>query len=163
MIGLLCFALAVLTSPFKSRVRLGFEVAQSSLAKYMVKRRAPPSQGWRTFLHNHAPDIAAMNLCCSHYRFRPALCLRHRAARPQRHRLDQRYSKWVARQITEAFPWDEAPRYLILMSARPGCIKAAIAVDLPHPILQDRDRARIRQAERTTSGRDPCRGIEGYG
>ena len=43
-------------------LKLGFEVAQSSVAKYMVKRRSPPSQGWRTFLHNHAPDIAAMGL-----------------------------------------------------------------------------------------------------
>ena len=41
-------------------LKLGFEVAQSSVAKYMVKRRGPPSQGWRTFLRNHAPDIAAM-------------------------------------------------------------------------------------------------------
>src|SRR5471032_2875207 len=39
---------------------LGFEVAQSSVAKYMVKRRVPPGQGWLTFLRNHAPDIAAM-------------------------------------------------------------------------------------------------------
>src|SRR6202162_4048861 len=43
-------------------LKLGFEVAQSSVAKYMVKRRGPPSQGWRTFLHNHAPDIGAMDL-----------------------------------------------------------------------------------------------------
>jgi hypothetical protein len=43
-------------------LKLGFEVAQSSVAKYMVKRCGPPSQGWRTFLHNHAPDIAAMDL-----------------------------------------------------------------------------------------------------
>jgi hypothetical protein len=43
-------------------LKLGFEIAQSSVAKYMVKRRAPPSQGWRTFLRNHAPDIAAMDL-----------------------------------------------------------------------------------------------------
>src|ERR1700750_2884436 len=43
-------------------LKLGFEVAQSSVAKYMVKRRRPPSQGWRTFLHNRAPDIAAMDL-----------------------------------------------------------------------------------------------------
>src|SRR3979409_74557 len=43
-------------------LKLGIEVAQSSVAKYMVKRRGPPSQGWRTFLHNHAPDIAAMDL-----------------------------------------------------------------------------------------------------
>ncbi len=41
-------------------LKLGFEVAQSSVAKYMVKRRGPPSQGWRTFLRNHAPDIAAI-------------------------------------------------------------------------------------------------------
>jgi hypothetical protein len=43
-------------------LKLGFNVAQSSVAKYMVKRRGPPSQGWKTFLRNHAPDIAAMDL-----------------------------------------------------------------------------------------------------
>src|SRR5258706_12721275 len=43
-------------------LKLGFDVAQSSVAKYMVKRCGPPSQGWRTFLRNHAPDIAAMDL-----------------------------------------------------------------------------------------------------
>ena len=43
-------------------LKLGFSVAQSTVAKYMVKRRGPPSQGWRTFLQNHAPDIAAMDL-----------------------------------------------------------------------------------------------------
>jgi hypothetical protein len=70
-------------------LKLGFEVAQSSVAKHMIKRRGPPSQGWRTFLRNHAPDIAAMDR--SNYRSRPALCLRHRPARPQRPRLDQRH------------------------------------------------------------------------
>jgi hypothetical protein len=43
-------------------LKLGFEVAQPSVAKYTVKRRGPPSQGWRTFLRNHAQDIAAMDL-----------------------------------------------------------------------------------------------------
>ena len=43
-------------------LKLGFEIAQSSVAKYMVKRSWPPSQGWRTFLRNHSPDIAAMDL-----------------------------------------------------------------------------------------------------
>jgi hypothetical protein len=38
-------------------LKLGFEVAQSSVAKYMVKRCGPPSQGWRTFLRNHGPDF----------------------------------------------------------------------------------------------------------
>ena len=43
-------------------LKLGFEVAQSSAAKYMIKRRGPLSQGWPTLLRNHAPDIAAMDL-----------------------------------------------------------------------------------------------------
>jgi transposase InsO family protein len=99
-------------------LKLGFEVAQSSVAKYMVRRRGPPSQGWRTFLRNHAPDIAAMDLFVAPtigfdllYAFVIV-------------RLDRRdlvwinvtknpTAEWIARQLTEAFPWDEAPQYLI--------------------------------------------------
>jgi transposase InsO family protein len=99
-------------------LKLGFEVAQSSVAKYMVKRRGPPSQGWRTFLHNHAPDIAAMDLFVVPtigfdllYAFIIV-------------RLDRRdlawidvttnpTAQWIARQLTEAFPWDGAPGYMI--------------------------------------------------
>jgi transposase InsO family protein len=99
-------------------LKLGFEVAQSSVAKYMVKRRGPPSQEWRTFLRNHAPDIAAMDLLVVPtigfdllYAFVIV-------------RLDRRElvwinvttnptAEWIARQITEAFPWDDAPQYLI--------------------------------------------------
>jgi transposase InsO family protein len=99
-------------------LKLGFEVAQSSVAKYMVKRRGPPSQGWRTLLHNHAPDIAAMDLFVVPtigfdllYAFvivrldRRDLVWINVPANPT--------AEWVARQITEAFPWDEAPHYLI--------------------------------------------------
>ena len=43
-------------------LKLGFEVAQSSVAKYLVKQSRPPSQGWHTFLRNHASDIAAKDL-----------------------------------------------------------------------------------------------------
>ncbi len=99
-------------------LKLGFEVAQSSVAKYMVKRRGPPSQGWRTFLRNHAPDIAAIDLFVVPaigfdllYAFvivrldRKDLVWINVTANPT--------AEWVARQITEAFPWDEAPRYLI--------------------------------------------------
>src|SRR5271165_2713246 len=43
-------------------LKLGFSVSQSSVAKYMVRRWVPPSQGWGAFLHNHAPHIAAMDL-----------------------------------------------------------------------------------------------------
>ena len=99
-------------------LKLGFEVAQSSVAKYMIKRRGPPSQGWRTFLRNHAPDIAAMDLFVV-----PTLGFDLLYAFIII-RLDRRdlvwinvtthpTAEWIARQITEAFPWNEAPHYLI--------------------------------------------------
>src|SRR5271170_7036117 len=43
-------------------LKLGIDVGQTTVAKYMPKRRRPPSQGWRTFLHNHADGIASMDL-----------------------------------------------------------------------------------------------------
>jgi transposase InsO family protein len=99
-------------------LKLGYEVAQSSVAKYMIKRCGPPTQGWRTFLRNHAPDIAAMDLFVV-----PTIGFRLLYAFVII-RLDRRdlvwinvttnpTAEWIARQITEAFPWDEAPRYLI--------------------------------------------------
>jgi transposase InsO family protein len=95
-------------------LKLGFSVAQSSVAKYMVKRRGPPSQGWRTFLRNHAPDIAAMDLfvvptigfkLLYGFVIRRDLVWINVTTHPT--------AEWVARQITEAFPWDMAPRYMI--------------------------------------------------
>src|ERR1700720_3785135 len=99
-------------------LKLGFEVAQSSIAKYMVKRRGPPSQEWRTFLRNHAPDIAAMDLFVV-----PTIGFKLLYGFVII-RLDRRdlvwigvttnpTAEWVARQITESFPWDGAPRYMI--------------------------------------------------
>src|SRR6202163_5002730 len=99
-------------------LKLGFKVAQSSVAKYMVKRRGPPSQEWRTFLCNHAPDIAAMDLFVV-----PTIGFSLLYAFVIV-RLDRRdlvwinvttnpTSDWIARQMTEAFPWDDAPKYLI--------------------------------------------------
>jgi transposase InsO family protein len=99
-------------------LKLGFAVAQSSVAKYMVKRRGPPSQGWCTFLHNHAPDIAAMDLFAV-----PTIGFKLLYAfvivRLNRRDLvwinvtTNPNAEWVARQITEAFPWNEAPRYML--------------------------------------------------
>ena len=91
-------------------LKLGFEVAQSSVAKYMVKRRGSPSQEWRTFLHNHAPDIAAMDLFVVptigfDLLYALDLVWINVTANPT--------AEWVARQITEAFPWNETPRYMI--------------------------------------------------
>jgi transposase InsO family protein len=99
-------------------LKLGFEVAQSTVAKYMVKQHRPPSQGWRTFLRNHAPDIGAMDLFVVPtigfsllYVFvivrlgRRELVWINVTTNPT--------AEWIARQLTEAFPWNEAPRYLI--------------------------------------------------
>src|SRR5580693_1679899 len=99
-------------------LKLGFEVAQSSVAKYMIKRRGPPSQGWHTFLRNHAQDIAAMDLFVV-----PTigfdLLYAYIIVRLDRRELvwisvtTHPTAEWVARQVTEAFPWNEAPRYVI--------------------------------------------------
>jgi hypothetical protein len=43
-------------------LKLGIEIGQTSVAKYMVRRRRRPSQGWRTFIRNHADGIAAMDM-----------------------------------------------------------------------------------------------------
>ena len=99
-------------------LKLGFAVAQSSVAKYMVKRGGPPGQGWRTFLRNHAPGIAAMDLFVVPtigfsllYAFvivrldRRDLVWTNVTTNPT--------AEWIARQLTEAFPWSTAPRYLV--------------------------------------------------
>jgi transposase InsO family protein len=99
-------------------LKLGFSVAQSTVAKYMVKPRGPPSQGWKTFLRNHAPDIAAMDLfVVATIGFK--LLYGFVIVRIDRRDLawinvtTNPTAEWVARQITEAFPWDMAPRYMI--------------------------------------------------
>ena len=99
-------------------LKLGLSVAQSSVAKYMVKRRGPPSQGWKTFLRNHAPDIAAMDLFVV-----PTIGFKllHGFVIVRIDRRDLVWinvttnptAEWVAHQITEAFPWDDAPGYMI--------------------------------------------------
>src|SRR6266436_4137732 len=99
-------------------LKLGFAVAQSTVAKYMAKKRGPSSQGWGTFLHNHAPNIAAMDLFVVPTigfnllyvlviirLVRRELVWINVTPRPT--------AEWIAQQITEAFPWSEAPRYLI--------------------------------------------------
>jgi hypothetical protein len=97
---------------------LGIDVGQTIVAKYMVRLRRPPSQGWRTFLRNHADGIASMDLfvvrTISFRLLYGFLILRHSrrdilwfgvTAHPN--------SEWIARQITEAYAWTNTPRYII--------------------------------------------------
>jgi transposase InsO family protein len=99
-------------------LKLGIEVGETSVAKYMVKSGRPSSQAWKTFLRNHAAGIAAMDfLVVPTVGFRllyALVILRHDRRQivsigVTRHPTAQ----WVARQIADAFPWDEAPRYLV--------------------------------------------------
>jgi transposase InsO family protein len=99
-------------------LKLGIEIGQTSVAKYMARRRGPPSQGWKTFLHNHADGIAAMDLfvvpTISFRLLYGLLIVGHGrrqivwlgvTAHPT--------AEWIANQITEAFGWERAPLYLI--------------------------------------------------
>ena len=99
-------------------LRLGFAVAQSTVAKYMAKRGGPSGQTWGTFLRNHAPHVAAMDLfvvpTISFVQLYVLLIVR--LARRELVWINvtsHPTAEWIARQITEAFPWNEAPRYLI--------------------------------------------------
>jgi transposase InsO family protein len=99
-------------------LKLGFEIAESTVSKYMTRRSGPPSQSWRTFLRNHADAIAAIDLCLvptlTFECLFAFLVLGH--SRRQllwfavtRHPT----AEWLAQQIVEAFPWEAAPTYLI--------------------------------------------------
>ena len=99
-------------------LKLGIEVSQSTVAKYMARSGRGSSQTWKTFLRNHAAGIAAMDfLIVPTVGFRllfVLVILRH-----QRRRLisltvtTNPTAEWIAHQITDAFPWNEAPEHLI--------------------------------------------------
>src|SRR6202043_4034683 len=99
-------------------LKLGIDIGQTSVAKYMARRRGSPSQGWKTFLHNHADGFVAIDLfvvpTISFRLLYGLLIIGHGrrqilwfgvTAHPT--------AEWIANQITEAFGWEQAPRYLI--------------------------------------------------
>jgi transposase InsO family protein len=99
-------------------LKIGIEIGQTSVAKYMVRRRNPPSQGWRTFLRNHADGIAAMDMfvvpTISFRLLYGLLIMGH----SRRHILwfgvtAHPTAEWIANQVTEACGWEQAPRYLL--------------------------------------------------
>jgi transposase InsO family protein len=97
---------------------LGFEVAQSTVSKYMTRPSRPPSQTWKTFLRNHAEAIAAIDMCVvptlTFDRLFALLVLGHGRRQLLWIELTRHpTAEWLARQITEAFPWTSAPVYLV--------------------------------------------------
>ena len=99
-------------------LKLGYDIAQSTVSKYCVRRRGPPSQGWKTFLQNHADGIASIDLFVV-----PSIifeCLYVFVVLGHRRRQIVWFAvtrhptaEWLSRQITEAFPWDAAPAILV--------------------------------------------------
>ena len=99
-------------------LKLGFEVAESTVSKYMIRHRGPPSQTWRTFLRNHANAIAAIDLCVVHtvtFECLFALVIIGHGRRQLLWFAVTRHptAEWLAQQIMEAFPWETAPAYLV--------------------------------------------------
>jgi transposase InsO family protein len=99
-------------------LKLGIDVGQTTVAKYMARGRRPPSQGWKTFLHNHADGIASMDLfvvpTLSFRLLYGLLILQHDrrqilwlgvTAHPT--------AEWISRQLTEAYGWKVQPRYIV--------------------------------------------------
>jgi transposase InsO family protein len=99
-------------------LKLGVDICETTVAKYMVKPSNRPGQSWKTFLDNHMNDIASMDfVIVPTIGFKRLYCL---VILDHRRRgiisfgvTTNPTSEWVARQIPNAFPWDEAPGYLI--------------------------------------------------
>ena len=97
---------------------LGFEVAQSTVSKYMMRGQNLPSQSWKTFLRNHADAIAAIDMCVvptvTFELLFAVLVLGHDRRQLLWFEVTRHpTSEWLARQITEAFPWASPPTYLV--------------------------------------------------
>ena len=97
---------------------LGYQAAKRTVTKYMVRTRKPPSQTWRTFLANHVPDIAACDFfSVPTVTFRVLyvfIVLRHDRRQVVHFNVTAHpYAQWAAQQIINAFPYEEAPRFLL--------------------------------------------------
>ena len=99
-------------------LKLGIDVGQTSVAKYMPRRRRPPSQGWKTFLTNHADGIAAIDLfvvSTISFQLLYGLLILHHDRRliiwfgVTRHPT----AEWIARQLIEAYAWQPMPKYVL--------------------------------------------------
>jgi transposase InsO family protein len=99
-------------------LKLGIEVSEATVSKYLARLPKPPSQTWRTFLGNHAKALASIDffvLPTATFRLLMVFIVLHHERRQVVHFGVTAHptAAWVAQQITEAFPWDSAPRYVI--------------------------------------------------
>ena len=99
-------------------LKLGIEISQATVAKYLVRRRGTPSPAWRSFLRNQAAGIAAIDMfvmaSASFRLLYVMIILAHDRRKIVRFDVTRNPTAgWLARQITEACQWDTAPRYLL--------------------------------------------------
>src|SRR5437588_12344948 len=99
-------------------LKLGFELSQATVAKYLVRHRKPRSQNWRTFLINHMQSlVSAVFSVVPTSTFRLLfvfVILSHDRRRPIHFAITANpTAEWTTRQLLQAFPWDSAPRYLL--------------------------------------------------
>jgi len=99
-------------------LKLGVEVSQATVAKYMARQRKPPSQTWRTFLSNHvrslvSTDFFVVPTVSFRVLFVFVVLAHHRRRVIHFNVTVHPTSEWTAQQMAEALPWDTAPRYLL--------------------------------------------------
>jgi len=99
-------------------LKLGINIGETSVSKYMVRHRKPPSQSWRTFLDNHLKTMVSVDFfTVPTIRFQILyvfLVLAHDRRRIVHFAVTAHpTAEWTAQQMREAFPWDTAPRYLL--------------------------------------------------
>jgi putative transposase len=97
--------------------KIGIDLPKSTVAKYMVRRRKPPSATWRAFLKNHIQDIVAVDFCIvplvrNQILFVFRILAHHRWRVLHFNVTANPTAAWAVQQIVEAFPWDDAPRFL---------------------------------------------------
>jgi hypothetical protein len=139
--------------------------ALTGSAAYKIDPAKDARLAWRTFLRNHAPDIAAMDLFVAPTIGFDLLYLLV-IVRLERRKLvwinvtPHPTAEWIARQVTEAFPWDEAPRYLI----RDRCLHRPITghghprqANCPWLALAERLRRKTDRIDPTRVCRPYCR------
>jgi transposase InsO family protein len=99
-------------------LKLGIEVSQATVTKYMVRHRKPPSQTWRTFLENHVKNLVSVDFfvvpTVSFRMLFVFLVLAHERRRVLHFNVTEHpTAEWTVAQLVQAFPWDTAPRYLL--------------------------------------------------
>jgi putative transposase len=98
--------------------KLGIDVAKSTVEKYRVRPKRPPSSTWKTFLKNHVQDLVALDFfvvpTVTHKVLFVLLILAHERRRVVHVNVTEHpTAAWTAQQVIDAFPWDKAPRYLL--------------------------------------------------